>query len=212
MPKIARKAWRSDVEAGFRGQLVAKPCSVPQTSGFTVPDAIVNGVERQYGLRKHVCLNPHILSSYRPVRGREILRTEPQTAEKYGLPDTAIKQDLRLLDIWRSSIFLFCAKRCCRIDSDGTARRQPAAGERHGGHDEDRDGVGHGIGFANAVEDLPNKTPAGSARAIPIAPPTPTSTAACDTTTRITSPGSAPRATRIPISRVRCATAYAVTP
>ena len=98
MPKIARKAWRSDVEAGFRGQLVAKPCSVPQTSGFTVPGAIVNGVERQYGLRKHLCLNPHILSSYRPVRGVEILRTEPQTAEKYGLPGPAIKQDLRLLD------------------------------------------------------------------------------------------------------------------
>ena len=44
MPKIARKAWRSDVEAGFRGQLVAKQCSVLQTSGFTAPDAIVNGV------------------------------------------------------------------------------------------------------------------------------------------------------------------------
>jgi len=58
IPKIARKAWRSDVEAGFPGQLVAKPCSVPQTSGLTAPEAIVNGVERQYGVRKQVSRIP----------------------------------------------------------------------------------------------------------------------------------------------------------
>ena len=51
---FARKAWRANVEASFRGQFVGKACLVPQFSGLTAPDTIVNSIERPYGVRQHV--------------------------------------------------------------------------------------------------------------------------------------------------------------
>ena len=99
-----------------------------------------------------------------------------------------------------------------RIDASGagsgrvTRRECDARGHRH------RRRQGRGIGGRDAVKQRIEESPQADAAGIASTIPIPTST----TTSRITMPSTfcrvAPSATRMPISRVRLATVYAITP
>ena len=54
----------------------------------------MNRVERQDGVRQHVCLDAQVLSPYFPVSGREFFGPESQTTETSGLSDAPITEHL----------------------------------------------------------------------------------------------------------------------
>src|SRR5260370_35593510 len=54
----------------------------------------MNRVERQDGVRQHVCLDAQVLSPYFPVSGREFFGPESPATETSGLSDAPIKRDL----------------------------------------------------------------------------------------------------------------------
>src|SRR5437588_4624229 len=53
----------------------------------------MNRVERQDGVRQHVCLDAQVLSPYFPARGREFFGPESQAAETSGLSDAPMRSE-----------------------------------------------------------------------------------------------------------------------
>src|SRR6202030_3246268 len=82
----------------MRGQLVAHPSPVAQACGLAALDTVMNRVERQDGVRQHVCLDAQVLSPYFLVSGREFFGPESQATETSGLSNAPIKRHLSSRD------------------------------------------------------------------------------------------------------------------
>ena len=104
--------------------------------------------------------------------------------------------------------------RSATFGSTRAARRAGQHGGERGGGEQDRrrDGDRRGIPRRQPVEKRDEQRPAASAAGMPIAIPRTTSTSVSRRMPRMTLNGVAPSATRTPISVVRCATEYAITP
>jgi hypothetical protein len=68
--------WRSlafEYRVGAHGKRVGKPRAIAQTVGLTALDAVVNRVERQDGVRQHVCLHGQVFSPDLAIPHRKLI-------------------------------------------------------------------------------------------------------------------------------------------
>jgi hypothetical protein len=100
LPQIPGEARPADLESGMRSKSVGEPRAVAQAGGLTALGAVVDRVERQEGVRQHVCLHGQVLSPDLAILGRELISLEHELTVCARVADTPIKENFPIIDAW----------------------------------------------------------------------------------------------------------------
>lgn len=98
LPEAVRKAVRFDVQASLGGQSVSEPGPVIQDGGFTTFGPVVDGIERQRGIRQHSPLQGEVAVPG-PLVGRLSISFQTRIPECPFLLDSPIEEDVPLFDV-----------------------------------------------------------------------------------------------------------------